>query len=217
MKSLSRLSRYGALVVFVILVSQGKMTLWLGVFGLGVLLSLAFGRGYCGYVCPMNAVMGPASWISQKLRLKRRGTPGWLLHPLFPWVFVGLTLAVMIAAKRVLQVQLPVLLFWVALAFVATLFFKPEVFHNRLCPFGAVLSITGRFTGRSAFVDSQACIGCKLCEKACEAEAVQIAPATRQASILKARCHQCMACQTVCPAGAIRYGKEFSKRKMEVS
>jgi polyferredoxin len=199
--------QYTALAAFAFLVSQGKMTLWLGVFAVGLLVSFIFGRGYCGYLCPMNAVMRPAEWLSKKFKLQRPDTPKWLMSSLFPWAFIFLTLAMMLGGKRILQVQLPMLAILLGIAFVVTLFYKPEVFHNRICPFGALLSVSGRFAFRSEGVDASACVGCKLCEKTCAAQAISLEPASKKAVITSALCHQCRACEEVCPTDAIHYGK----------
>ena len=208
MKMIRMILQYTALMVFAILVIQGKMTSWLGVFALGLILSFVFGRGYCGYVCPMNAVMRPAAWLSEKLRLQRAETPEWLKSRLFPWIMIVLTLGLMLAGKRLLHVQLPVLVILLVGAFVVTLFYKPEVFHNRLCPFGALLSVTGRFAWNSEGVDAEACIGCKRCEKSCGAQAIQVESVSKKAIIASALCHQCRACEAVCPTDAIGYGKK---------
>ena len=207
MKAVRMVIQYTALAAFAFLVSQGKMTLWLGVFAVGLLVSFIFGRGYCGYLCPMNAVMRPAEWLSKKFKLQRPDTPKWLMSSVFPWVFILMTLAMMLGGKRILQVQLPVLAILLGIAFVVTLFYKPEVFHNRICPFGALLSVSGRFAFSSEGVDASACIGCKLCEKTCAAQAISIEPASKKAVIASALCHQCRACEEVCPTDAIHYGK----------
>lgn len=207
MKTLRMIIQYLSLAAFAFLVSQGKMTLWLGVFAVGLILSFVFGRGYCGYLCPMNAVMRPAQWISKKLGLQHAQAPKWLGSKIFPWAFIVLTLGLMLGGKRVLNVQLPVLAILLGIAFVMTLFYKPEVFHNRMCPFGALLSVTGRYAFNSEGVDADDCIGCKLCEKACAAQAIQVEPETKKAVITTALCHQCKACEDVCPKDAISYGR----------
>lgn len=207
MKAIRMIIQYTALAAFAFLVSQGKMTLWLGVFAAGLLVSFVLGRGYCGYVCPMNAVMQPAAWLSKKFKLQRPDTPKWLMSSVFPWAFIFLTLALMLGGKRILQVQLPVLAILLGVAFVVTLFYKPAVFHNRICPFGALLSVSGRFAYNSEGVDESACVGCKLCEKACTAHAVKVEPATKKAVITSSLCHQCRVCEEVCPTEAIQYGK----------
>ena len=207
MKAVRMVIQYTALAAFAFLVSQGKMTLWLGVFAVGLLLSFIFGRGYCGYVCPMNAVMRPAEWLSKKFKLQRPDTPKWLMSSVFPWAFILLTLAMMLGGKRILQVQLPVLAILLGIAFVVTLFYKPGVFHNRICPFGALLSVSGRSAFNSEGVDESACVGCRLCEKSCAAQAISVEPLSKKAVITASLCHQCRACEEVCPTDAIRYGK----------
>ena len=45
--------------LFEILFFRGSIQLWLAVFVAGALLSLFFGRIYCGYICPMNTLFRP--------------------------------------------------------------------------------------------------------------------------------------------------------------
>lgn len=52
------------LSAFLFVLANGRMMLWLGLFGVSLLAALVFGRIYCGYVCPMNTVMIPADWIA---------------------------------------------------------------------------------------------------------------------------------------------------------
>lgn len=205
--------QYLSLAGFAFLVSQGKMTLWLGVFAAGLLLSFVFGRGYCGYVCPMNAVMRPAEWLSKKLKLQQPDAPKWLMSKIFPWIFIAILLGLMLGGKRLLQIQLPVLAILLGVAFVVTLFYKPEVFHNRICPFGALLSVSGRYALISERVDTSACVGCKLCEKICNAQAIKVEPSTKKAVISASLCHQCGACEAVCQTAAIHYGKAILNLK----
>src|SRR5690554_2750481 len=45
------------LALFFVLVVTKRFQLWLVLYLAGVILSLFFGRIYCGYICPMNTVM----------------------------------------------------------------------------------------------------------------------------------------------------------------
>lgn len=181
------------------------MTIWLAIFGLGLLLSLFFGRGYCGYVCPMNTVMRPAEWLSKKMNLQRTTSPKWLQSYQWPRIFLALSVVLMLSSKRMLQVNFPVLLLFLAVSFLVTLFYKPEIFHNQICPFGALLRLSGKISLRSENVKANKCNGCRLCEKICPAGAVQVLKTNGKALIDPAFCHQCQDCETVCPKDAIHY------------
>jgi Fe-S-cluster-containing hydrogenase component 2 len=85
--------------------------------------------------------------------------------------------------------------------------YKPAVFHNLICPFGALQRSFGRFARLSEKVDKDACVGCKLCEKACPSNAIVVSSEDKKALINTSLCHQCIKCQQVCPKDAIHYSK----------
>lgn len=206
--------KYGAhiirilfLLLFVFLLIKGNVMLWLAFFAVSLIAALFFGRIYCGYICPMNTMMIPAAWLSKRLKIQTDKTPEWLKKGSFAWIALLISLALMLLSKRVLQINLPVLPLWLALSVLVTLRYKPEVFHNLICPFGALQKVFGRHARLSKNVDSDACIGCKRCEKVCPSRAIVVSGEKHKAKINTALCHQCTNCQQVCPTHAIKYGK----------
>jgi Pyruvate/2-oxoacid:ferredoxin oxidoreductase delta subunit len=121
------------------------------------------------------------------------------------WLILAVSVAVLLGSKRLLRVNVPLLPFFVLLSFVLTLFFKPEVFHHAICPFGALQRLFGRWSMRSHHVQADACIGCKRCEKVCPNLAVRVDAQTRKAVIRPPDCLQCQNCVQVCPTKAIAY------------
>jgi len=213
MKYLVTLIRLLFLVVFFILVTNGKMMLWLGIFVASLLAALVFGRVYCGYICPMNTLMIPTEWISKKLKTQLGNTPNWLKSGKFPWITLLLSIILMIVSKNILHKDLPFLLIWLGIAVVITLRYKPEVFHNLICPFGGLQRIFGRFARHSKTVIEEECIGCKLCEKSCPSAAIIVSSENKKAIINTSLCHQCSNCQQVCPKNAIHYIKTKNNTK----
>lgn len=193
------------LALFLFLVLNGKMQIWLGVFLASAVSATFFGRFFCGYACPMNTLMVPTDWLMKKLRLPRRSAPTWLRGRILPWLMLAASLFSMLGLKRLLGLNVPILLVLVGVAVLVTLVYEPEVFHNRICPFGAIQKLGGQFAKRSKQVDAETCVGCGLCVKACDSRAVQIT--NRKAVIDKALCHQCQNCSVACPKVAIQYGK----------
>lgn len=204
-QTITTLVRLAFLALFLILVLSGSMQIWLGLFLASVVAATFFGRIFCGYACPMNTLMVPTDWLMNKLGLPRRTAPAWLRGKYLPWIMLAISLVSMMGLKRVVGLDIPILLVLVGVAMLVTLFFEPEVFHTRICPFGAIQKIGGRFARFTKHVDQDACIGCGLCVKACDSAAVQIT--NRKAAINPAMCHQCQNCTVVCPKEAIAYGK----------
>ena len=207
MKYITNIIRILFLALFIFLLANGKVLLWLALFAVSLVAALIFGRVYCGYACPMNTLMIPIEWLSKKLKLQTADTPKWLKNGYFTWITLGISVAVMLLSKRLLHVDLPILPFWLVMSILITLRYKPAVFHNLICPFGALQKSFGRFARLSEKVDKDACVGCKLCEKACPSNAIVVSSEDKKAVINTALCHQCIKCQQVCPKSAIHYGK----------
>jgi polyferredoxin len=122
----------------------------------------------------------------------------------------------MIIFKKVFHKDLPFLLIWLAIALIVTLRYKPEVFHNQICPFGALQRSFGKFARFSKSVNEEECIGCKLCEKTCPSEAIKVITDNKKAIINTSLCHQCSNCQQECPKDAIHYIRTNKKEKVSI-
>ncbi|MDD4774705.1 MAG: 4Fe-4S binding protein [Eubacteriales bacterium] len=207
MKYIINIIRILFLGLFLFLLVNGKVMLWLALYGVSLLAALVFGRIYCGYVCPMNTLMLPAEWLSKKLKIQTSKSPKWLKNGCFTWISLIASIAVMLLSKRLLGKNLPILPIWLAVSVLVTLRYKPEVFHNLICPFSALQKVFGRFARLSERVNKDACIGCKICEKDCPSRAVVVSAEDKKADINTALCLQCTNCQQVCPKNAISYGK----------
>ena len=152
--------------IFLFLMLIGKPFIWLALYGLSLILALFFGRIYCGFMCPISTVMGPAEFLSKKMSIQTDKTPKWLSSGVFAWIFLALSIALMLIFKKALKIDLPIIPIWIAVGFLVTLRYKPHVFHNLICPFGTLQGIFGRKPLFSKKVDKETCIGCRLCEKA---------------------------------------------------
>ena len=78
MKIIGTVVRILFFILFLILLANGKSGLWLGLFGISLIIALIFGRVYCGYACPMTTIMIVADWISNKLKIQTESIPNWL-------------------------------------------------------------------------------------------------------------------------------------------
>ena len=193
--------------LFIFLLLNGKMMLWLALYAVSLLVALLFGRVYCGYVCPMNTLMIPTEWLSKKLKLQTVNSPKWLSSGKFAWFALVGSVAIMLLAQKLLDKNISILLIWLVVSALITLRYKPAVFHNLICPFGPLQKVFGRFAKVSEKVNKESCIGCKLCEKVCPSEAIEVKSTDKKAEIEASICLQCTNCQQVCPKDAIHYSK----------
>ena len=205
MKYIINIIRILFLALFLLLFIKGKAMLWFALFAVSLVVAVVFGRLYCGYICPMNTLMIPTQWLSKKLKIQTSKTPKWLKNGYFAWITLVGSIAIMLVSKKALGINLPILPFWIVLAVLVTLRYKPAVFHNLLCPFGALQRVFGRFAILSERVDKDACIGCKLCEGVCPSNAILVAQDDKKAVVNATLCHQCTNCSQVCPTNAIHY------------
>lgn len=194
--------------LFIFLILNGKMMLWLALFAVSLIAALIFGRVYCCYACPMNTLMVPTEWLSKKLKFQTAKTPKWLSSGKFAWLSLVISIAFTIFDRKVLHKNLPILLIWLAASVLITLRYKQSIFHNLVCPFGVLQKVFGKFALLSKRVNKQGCIGCKICEKVCPTEAIIVYPEDKKAGINTTLCLQCTNCQQVCPKNTIHYSKK---------
>lgn len=205
MKAIRVVIQIAFLVIFFIVVAKGNMFLWFGLFILSLLGATFLGRFYCGYICPMNTIMRITEKISIKMNWRTEKTPKLLVNKYFSWVVLLQMIAVMILSKKVLHHEIPMLIILLVLSVIVTLRYESWVFHNHICPFGALLNLTGRWAMYSTKVDESKCVGCKKCEKVCPSKAIKVDSINRMAEINRSLCHQCQECTCVCPKNAIHY------------
>lgn len=203
-----RVIQYAFLAIFIAVVLSGKMVLWLGIFVAALLAGKLYGRVYCGYMCPMNTVIQGVEKLSIKNGWQTKTIPKLLQNKYLPWIVLVGMIAMMLMSKRVLHMELPILLILMAVSILMTIRYEQKVFHNNVCPYGAILSIVDRKSRFATQVDADLCIGCKKCEKVCPSGAIQVSSLVKKATVDKSICHQCTdLCQGECPTNAIQYKK----------
>ena len=192
------------LALFVVLSVMGKIQIWMGIFVLSALASLVFSRIYCGWICPINTVLKPITWIKDTLHIKSFKIPNFLKKT---WVRIFMLLLFLGVLGFTIKTgkKLPVLPISVALGFTLTLFFPEELWHRYLCPYGTILSLSSRKAAFKMEIDQSTCISCGKCMKVCPS--VAITKEGKKYNITKSDCLVCRACSEVCPVDAITYHK----------
>jgi polyferredoxin len=119
--------------IFLFLMLIGKPFIWLALYAASLIAALFFGRIYCGFMCPINTVMAPAEFLSKKMNIQTEKTPKWLSSGVFAWVFLGISIALMLVFKK-LYILISYNTNLDYCRFLITLRYKPHVFHNLICP-----------------------------------------------------------------------------------
>lgn len=194
----------GCLAIYLSLVLSGGYQLWKVGFLLSFLLAALVGRYYCGWMCPINTLMRPVKWLSQKLRLEKKAVPAFIASGRWRWLVFAFFAGLFVLKKLpVFQGKLPVPAIIIASGLLVTLFINERAWHRYLCPWGIMLGLTGRFARFG--LRAAECRLCRRCLRRCPAEAIRLRD--NRIAIDPRYCLLCLDCQAVCPEGAIRAGK----------
>ncbi|MFO8133342.1 MAG: 4Fe-4S binding protein [Thermoplasmatota archaeon] len=176
-----------------------------------VLLTLLFGRLFCGYLCPIGAVQELMYRLpGRKIRLGHK-TLAMAIRLVFLGVIVAAGLIWSVAVLPYFGIypffhlDISSLFFLVFLAIVATSIVVYRPFCRLVCPYGALLSLAAR---KSVFKlrRNDACIECGTCEKICPTDEAKRGD-------LKQECYLCDRCREVCPVDAIAYRRRTDNGK----
>lgn len=190
-----------------------------------ILLTLLFGRFFCGWACHVVAYQDLCSWILKKLKLKPRPVRSRLLA-LVPFyaafeMFISPTLQKIwnggAAAKfqdwaistENLWERFPgpgIAILTIAVdGFLIVWWLGAKGFCNYGCPYGAIFNITDRFApGRIRVTD--ACNGCGHCTAVCTSNVRVHEEVLLYKNVVDAGCMKCMDCVSSCPNDALYYG-----------
>ncbi len=199
---LQRMIQISLLVLFIFLMVQGKVQLWLGLLIAGIVGSFLLGRFYCGWMCSINTVLTGIAWVKRKLKIKSIPVPKFLENNIIRYgillAFIGVFAFSMTSGKK-----LPVLPALFAIGIFITLLFSEEFWHRYLCPYGTILYNSSRPSIKGLKIDPNSCNNCRACVRVCPAKAVW---KTRQKhEISKSNCLVCMNCEKYCRQKAISY------------
>ena len=191
------------IIVFGLLFLQGRYQTWFLILIAGVVISIFFGRFFCGWICPMNTIFRSIDWLYDRLKIRRVQVSSFLRYKRLRYIFLGIFIVVVVFTRK-MGLNIPILVFLTGLAFLVTLLFEETLWHNMICPFGAILNLTSRPAKKGVKINKELCIACGLCEKICPADAIYVLESNKR-QIDNSACLVCYSCLKSCPTGAIRY------------
>jgi ferredoxin-type protein NapH len=176
-----------------------------------VALSFAFGRVFCGYVCPIGT--------AQELLYLLPGKKLKVTHKTITTVFrIGFLIAFVVLAagfsigllrylglKEFFDLNTGAVFFWAFLTIVIISIFVYRPFCRLACPYGALLSLAA-IKGRFKLRRNENCINCKKCGEACPTNEVGWTD-------LKQECYMCSRCKEVCPVNGMEYTSRITREQ----
>ncbi len=180
-------------------------------------VSLVLKKAFCSWLCPIGTISESLWMLGREVLGKNVTIPRWLDYPLrslkylllvfFVWSVWQMdipSLAAFIFSPYNKMADAKMYLFFaeiggIALWTIIGLLLLSVVIKNfwcrYLCPYGALLGITGWLSPLKITRNSSTCIDCALCTKACPA-GIRVHEVKR---VWSDECMSCMACVEACP------------------
>jgi len=182
-----------------------------------VVVSVILKKAFCSWLCPVGTLSESLWMLGRKLFKRTWDLPRWLDYPLrslkylLMGFFVYSILQMDVDALRAFiyspynkMADVKMYLFFAeitsaALWTIVILILLSVVIKNfwcrYLCPYGALLGIAGWLSPLKITRNTETCVDCELCTKACPSRIV-VHKARR---VWSDECMSCMACVAVCP------------------
>ncbi len=166
-------------------------------------LAFVFGRVYCGWLCPMGAVLDLIiAKISREKKMPK------ILNSNFVRVIliISMPASMLLIALKIGSLNIhgailgPILIGMMgmfAIAMIMGVLFRHRSWCN-ICPVGTVFSVAAK-TARYDLVRNDNCNACGLCKKVCPLDGKTWKDNKRAG----AECMLCRDCEVLCPKGAI--------------
>ncbi|MBC8486334.1 MAG: 4Fe-4S binding protein [Bacteroidetes bacterium] len=148
-------------------------------FVIPLIYTLFFGRTFCAGICPLGAIQD--IFVIKPYSLKSWANS---LLGLFPYIYLGL--AVLYAATAtdfivcrydpfigIFRFNGTFFMLVIGGIFLLTSIFIARPYCRFFCPYGVLLNIVSRFSGKHMTITPTECIQCKLCENSCPFDAIQ--------------------------------------------
>lgn len=199
-----------------------------------VFMSFVIGKSFCSWFCPVGFLSEMLADVGEKIFRRRIKMPKFLDYPLRSIKYLLLAflfysvffLMNEVALKAFLDspynivADIKMYYFFAkisrfSLIVIGILLLLSVIFRNfwcrYLCPYGALLGIVSLFSPNKIKRDSDTCIDCKLCTKACPS----FIKVHKVKNVISDECTSCMNCIDVCPVkGALILKPVLTKKKL---
>ncbi len=200
-------------------------------------VSLAFGKAFCSWMCPVGSISEMVGdfgeWIWKKLLKRRFKLPKFLDYPLrgikylllafFAFAIFSMTeaaLAYFLNDTYNIVADVKMYYFFAnisrfSLIVIGVLFLLSIIVRNfwcrYLCPYGALLGIVGLLSPNKIKRNNISCIDCGLCSKACPS----FIKVDKAKTVLSDECTSCLSCVDACPVDdTLDVTNIFGKKKI---
>lgn len=204
-------------------------------FCVTIVLTLFFGRLFCGWACHLVALQDLSRWLLAKVGIRpkplRSRMLRWVPFIAFFYMFLWPALYRLWARLPFSQFQLELTTehFWATFpgwtigaltflicGFVIVYFLGAKGFCTYACPYGAVFTLADRVAPMRIRV-TDACQGCGHCTASCTSN-VQVKNEVAQfGMVVDDGCMKCLDCVSVCPNDALYYGLGPSRRAVKAA
>ncbi len=187
------------------------------IFSLILVLSLAVGRAFCSWVCPIGTLsewahktggkmlgrnLLPPRWMDIPLRGVKYALMGFFLYAILRMPVDALGMFLEGPYNRIADVKMYLMfaemtrLSAIVLAALLVLSVLIKNFWCRyLCPYGALLGLFAWLSPVAVRRDAGQCTGCRKCEKSCPNRV----PVCRHRRVRSLECTMCFGCVRACP------------------
>ena len=207
-----------------------------------IILSLVFGRFFCGFICPLGTVIDIAdSLIARTRSIKKNLWYKNLKYAILFFLIISALIGVsflhffdpiVIMERSLILLLYPIISFFASKFFLVSgavftetliaLFFFLAILAlgiiacrfwcRNLCALGGLLSLFSRFS-LFKFTLLEGCTECGICENVCPTNAIDI----KERSIDPAECISCLRCLYECSCKSIVYKANLSSKPLDIN
>jgi len=178
----------------------GNGRLWLIPLIAGFVLSVLFGRFYCGWLCPVHTFDVLKEKLFRNHPIKKRTVPKWLKNRSAGTIFLALFLAIF-TLSMFLRIRPQIFLSFTLIGIAVSFVFPSSIWCGLLCPWGTMFRFLSKIAPIKLAIKTEQCAQCGKCRVKCPTESIEIS--TNRCNIDNSSCIRCLNCIKVCGVNAV--------------